>query len=430
MVEKITQSYRITDPSQRPLRKECGPIPHKDKPLPSFTARVGNYLATLAEHRENNQRLIPLEVRQWRWEQCEPCEYRNRERNACSKCGCPLSADNILGDKLSWEVSKCPVGKWHSWKDTPVNGDWINRPEVWPAFRGMIAREVDRLRTVPDESTGAGVVICGGGKYFASTYCNIRLIRHHGCTLPIEVWYLGSKNEMPKEWRAIVEPYGVRCIDADSVRETKPARILNGWELKFYAVTNTTFRKVIFLDADCFPMRDPTPLLDSPQFLGSGAVFQRDCSNFEFIKPEVLRLFGAKEGSIWDLETGAFMIDKRRWWLPLQLTNFLNSYSDLVYKVVYGDKTTPAIAAGILDVPYSVPHHAPTGGGSDGWGLMQRWFDGSEMWQHRIHMKPSLTDTKYTSNQTKSPKAIREVKSSLAWSNEIDIYLDELRKLL
>lgn len=266
-----------------------------------------------------------------------------------------------------------------------------------------------------------GIVIVGGGKYFASAYCNARLIRHHGCKLPIELWYLGRNNEMPEKWQEIIRPYDVTCHDADERSLTNPMRILNGWELKFYAVQQSSFRRVIFLDADCFPMRDPTSTLNDPRFLGAGAVFQRDCKEYEFIKPEVLTMFGIPQQKVWDIEAGAFVIDKQRWSKALRLTVFLNSYSDLVYKVVYGDKTTPALASLITGQPYAIPPHAPGGGK---WGLMQKWFDGSEMWQHRIHCKPSLNSESFTSNQ------LRRYSNRLSWTNEIESYLNDLRRLI
>lgn len=303
----------------------------------------------------------------------------------------------------------------------PVNGDWIKDKNVWPLFRSMIEREKERLLELPVFATWQkqGIVIVGGGKYFASSYANIRLIRHHGCTLPIELWYFGRTNEMPGKWRAIVEPYGVTCMDADEVRKARPMRILNGWELKPYAVQQSSFRQVLFLDADCFPLRDPSFVFDDPRFLGAGAVFQRDCAGFEWIKTAVLEMFGLPGGQVWDLESGAFVVDKQRWGLALGLTVFLNSYSDLVFKVVYGDKTTYALGAMLAEQPYAIPKYLP---GGDGWGLLQHWFDGQGMWQHRIHCKPSLQPAGFTSNQNGQ--------RPYAWSREIDGWLKELKEMV
>ena len=45
---------------------------------------------------------------------------------------------------------------------------------------------------------GRGVVIAGGGdRFFASLYITVRALRHVGCTLPIQVWYMGRKRKCP-----------------------------------------------------------------------------------------------------------------------------------------------------------------------------------------------------------------------------------------
>ena len=42
-----------------------------------------------------------------------------------------------------------------------------------------------------------GIVICGGGeRYLPSAYVLVRVLRHLGCGLPVEVWHLGE-GEMP-----------------------------------------------------------------------------------------------------------------------------------------------------------------------------------------------------------------------------------------
>lgn len=328
----------------------------------------------------------------------------------------PSKQAGLSEQQISWPVTL---------QDWTINGDWIKAPDVWEKFNSLIVNAMDYHKTLqPLHGEGNGIVIVGGGKYFASSYCNIRLLRHYGCNLPIELWYLGSKDEMPEKWQKIVEPYGVTCRDGDAERDVCPMRILNGWELKFYAIQQSCFRRVLFLDADCFPMREPSFVFDDPRFLGAGAVFQRDTINgsFQFIKPEVLKMFGIqRESKIWDIESGACLIDRTRWSNALRLTVFLNGYSDLIYKVVYGDKTTPAIASMLTGMAYAIPAYAPNGGA---WGLMQKWFDGSKMWQHRIHCKPRLDTQAFHSSQ------IRKLFPKIAWDTEIMQYLEDLRRLV
>jgi len=349
----------------------------------------------------------------------------NTGENGTTKAGCGQCTTYHCSIKGTVKLAECAnCGEWHgveqlvSPPQLQVNGDWIKAPDVWPMFRKMIEQEKANYK--PGTYEGDGIVIVGGGKYFPAAYCNARLIRHHGCNLPIQLWYLGRNNEMPDKWQRIMEQYGATCHDADAQTLITPMRILNGWELKFYAIQQSSFRRIIYLDADCYPMRDPTFTLNDPRFLGSGAVFQRDCKAYEFIKPEVLEMFGLPKEKVWDLESGACLIDKNRWGLALHLTVFLNSYSDLVYKVVYGDKTTPALAARLAGQSYATPIHAPGGGN---WGLMQKWFEGLDMWQHRIHCKPTLEPTNFTSNQHRKVK-------NIAWTNEISAYLNELRRLI
>lgn len=315
-------------------------------------------------------------------------------------------------------------------EDAPAVGSgWEDAPDVWARFNKMTSREMMRLKAEPlDIGSGEGIVIAGGGKYFPSAYANIRLIRYHGCQLPIEMWYLGRDGEMPEVWRKIVEPYGVRCVDADEVNKLKPIRRLNGWELKMFAAAHSRFRKFIFLDSDCFPMRDPSFVFNDPNFLEFGASFQRDCAGYSYIKESVLHLLGIPHQKVWDLESGAFVVDKKRWNLAMGMTLYLNSYSDLVYKVVYGDKTTPAIASLLTGQKYAIPSYIPT---SFDWGLMQRWHDGTDMWQHRIHLKPSLKEELFVNTpQHKSPKIIRGIMEGSAWGPEITSFLKELRGMI
>ncbi|HQR07044.1 MAG TPA: hypothetical protein PLN21_09490, partial [Gemmatales bacterium] len=358
--------------------------------------------------------------------QCQHNTGENgREKAGCTTCvtyGCSIKGTVRLKDCVYCEDHENPAeDAVFSWSDLPIGGDWIKRVDVWEHFRKMIADERKRIKQTEQPSgNGNGIVIVGGGKYFPAVYCNVRLLRHMGCKLPVEVWYLGRNNEMPGKWQSILKPYGVVCVDADKVRERVPMRILNGWELKFYAIQHSSFRRVLFLDADCYPMREPSFVFDDPRFLGAGAVFQRDTPNdkYEWIKPDVLEMVGLPRESVWDLESGACLIDKQRWGKALAMTVWLNSYSDLMYQVVYGDKTTPALASRIMGQPYAIPRNAP-GGGS--WGLMQYWFDGLEMWQHRIHCKPVIQQAHFHSGQNDS----RPYK----WSSEFDGWLTELKGL-
>ena len=73
---------------------------------------------------------------------------------------------------------------------------------------------------------GRGIVICGGGeRFYPSVYVVVRLLRHLGCGLPIEVWHLGV-DEMSAAMRGLLGEHGAVCVDALAVRRRHPVRRL------------------------------------------------------------------------------------------------------------------------------------------------------------------------------------------------------------
>ncbi len=204
------------------------------------------------------------------------------------------------------------------------------------------------LAAVPDYPAeryrGRAVVIAGGGeRYFASLYVAIRALRYVGCRLPIQVWYFGSRDEMPAGRQELLASYDVECVDADEVRERHPARRLGGWEMKVFAALHCPFEEILFLDADCYPCRNPDFLFDLADYRELGAVFWPDSMTTD------LRLqwpaFGVPDprrpGSV---ESGQFVLNKRACWRPLNLAWFYNNYSDFYYRYCHGDKHTFEVA--------------------------------------------------------------------------------------
>lgn len=234
---------------------------------------------------------------------------------------------------------------------------------------------------------GRGVVMCGGGrKYFPPAWVGIRMLRHVGCTLPIELWHLGPL-EMSDAMRALVAPYGVTCVDGLRVREDNPVRRLNGWELKPFAILHSRFEEVLFLDADNVPVVDPTFLLDCAEYRRCGAVFWPDFSPIE------------RKSDIWEaaeveyryepsFESGQIVVDKRRMWNELQLTMHYNEYSDFYYRYTGGDKDTFHLAWRRLDSPYAlIPHHVHA---MSNRVMNQHDFDGRVIFHHRNNAKWTL----------------------------------------
>src|SRR5262249_7829771 len=130
---------------------------------------------------------------------------------------------------------------------------------------------VQQLGQCPPGYEGRGIVIVGGGiRYFTCAWVCLQMLRRLGCTLPVGLWHLGPR-EMDQERQSLLTDLGVKCVDAMRFRKKFPIRRLAGWELKAYAVLHSSFREVLFLDADNVPIVDPTFLFDTPEFRRTGA---------------------------------------------------------------------------------------------------------------------------------------------------------------
>ena len=201
---------------------------------------------------------------------------------------------------------------------------------------------------------GRGIVMCAGGtKYFTNAYVAVQMLRHWGCELPVEFWYLGVC-EMDDKMRDIIKPLGVTCIDAYEVRKEHPARRLFGWEVNPYSIIHSAFEEVIFLDADNVALINPEVLFDTPQYKETGAIFWPDFGRLAKSR-QIWEICGIPHRDEPEFESGQIVIDKKRCWKELQLTMHLNEHSDFYYIHIHGDKDTYHMAWHMWETRYSMP---------------------------------------------------------------------------
>lgn len=263
---------------------------------------------------------------------------------------------------------------------------WERRKPVWEAHRRLARECLNSLPPYPEQYDGRGIVICAGGnRYFVCAYVAAKMLRHLGCSLPIQFWHLAD--EIDDQMRSLVAPLGVACIDADALNRqcSRPCRILKGWELKCFAIVHSPYREVLLLDADNVPVLEPSFLLETPEFQKCGAIFW----------PDIYRI--APHSRIWEifevpprdapaLETGQVLVDKRRSWRALNLAMHYNEHSDFYYRHVNGDTGTFQLAFLRTDTPFAMPTtpiHTLTARSVRA-TLCQHDFAGRRLFQHRI----------------------------------------------
>ena len=205
---------------------------------------------------------------------------------------------------------------------------------------------------------GRGIVICAGGpRLFTCAWICIGMLRRLGCTLPIEVWFLGPP-EMGAPMRGLLGELGVDTVDALEVARRHPVQRLGGWELKPYALRHSRFREVLLLDADNVPVRDPSYLFDHMAFRTTGALFWPDLLRLSRANP-VWRLAGLEPRDCPSFESGQVLLDKSRCWRALGLAHWMNQHSEDFYRLLHGDKDTFLLAWLMLALPHHLVAHPP-----------------------------------------------------------------------
>lgn len=278
---------------------------------------------------------------------------------------------------------------------------------VKPSFLTEVNSEVETDRFIkqidkyPKGFKRKGIVICGGGvKYFTNAWVLVNHLKRLGCKLPVEFWYLGEK-EMDETMLGLFKELGVKCVDGYKVREKQPVRILNGWELKAFAMLHSSFEEILLLDADNVPVKNPEELFKWPEYLKTGAVFWPDVNKLSKGR-RIWELLGIPYRDEAEFESGQILVNKKKCWKALQLSMWLNEYSDLYYRYIHGDKETFHMAFRKLEQPYEMTHHhviLNTG------VMYQHDFNGKIIFQHRNSHKwnyygnnPHLQDFQYEEN--------------------------------
>jgi hypothetical protein len=236
---------------------------------------------------------------------------------------------------------------------------------------------------------GRGIVICAGGpRYFTCAWVLITLLRrHYRSDLPIQVWHLG-KREMSEEMHLLLAEMNVEVIDAEKVVADHPARIAGGWPLKPYAILNSRFREVLYLDADTVPLVDDLrPLFEWDVYRARGLLLWPDMHDLSATAP-IWNDVGLAPRTSVSIEASILLADKRQVWDELRLSVLLNEHVEEIYSSIYGDKDTFLLAALLRGRTPDIIPHRPFRFDID---LVQRDLDGEPLLVHRTGSKWRLS---------------------------------------
>ncbi|MEX2119338.1 MAG: hypothetical protein WD847_07075 [Pirellulales bacterium] len=324
----------------------------------------------------------------WRPEDRPPPDLIwNIHRHKCALLAILAARDPEIYEGMGAELLlKLIEQPWRTWP-----AGWEHWPVTRFVYRLAAEQYFASLSDEPAPGEGKGIVLVGGGiRYFPSVWVNIRVLRRRGCSLPVELWHLG-RHEIGPKMEKILEPFGVRCVSAEQSERQRPARVLNGWELKSYALLNSRFREIVYLDADNHVLINPDTIFTWPQYRDVGAVLWPDGTGMDPWPPDspVWEVASVPYRHEFQVEAGQLVIDKARCTKALRMVHWYDQHSDYFYRFWWGDKESFHFGFRKAGKPYSMtskPNQALQ------CCICQHDFDGRRIFQHRVGDKWRLAE--------------------------------------
>ena len=201
---------------------------------------------------------------------------------------------------------------------------------LWPVTRQAHLILTERfLQSIPaypkGKYAGRGAVLCGGGNYEAGAYVACRMLRHVGWHHPIQVWHRGPGEPVSPRVRRLP---GVEVVDAEAHPARAARRILGGWESKVFALINSPFEEVLYLDADCYPLFNPDDCF-RPEHNPHGIITWPDVPVGD--RTPQWSSYGLEADGKAALNGGHYVVSKPRAWRVLQLAQHYDDHSDFYY---------------------------------------------------------------------------------------------------
>jgi SAM-dependent methyltransferase len=298
----------------------------------------------------------------------------------CIPCGGNVRIKNAAPDLLPGLQDPLPVPE-----AAAIPAGWPRRPDVRKKHVAALRWLAAAPLPPPAVAEGDGVVVCGGGRYWPMVTVCVRMVRDV-CDLPVQVWHRGAQE--PIDPVDLVDVPGVTFHDATQI----PVRILREWQTKLVALLHCGLRRVLFLDADAYPVADPRPLLELAM-AARPFVFWSDLPNRD--NDVKWPAFGFDVAPpIPGVQGGQLAIDRVAFWRELILAHWLVQHADYTYSgrtqrewQMYGDQDAWRVALALTGTGYHHLGRAPWQG--TGWsrGAFVAALDGAPMVCHRCQAK-------------------------------------------
>jgi hypothetical protein len=245
-----------------------------------------------------------------------------------------------------------------------------------------VARLLPQLRTqlvqYPHEYfKDRGIVLTVGPNQMPHTRFNLRIIEWSRTKLPVEVWYSSAQisRNLTNELLSSVPTLNVKacCFETARCHSSNGTEInltrsyvyapetkhINGkiYTFKPAAILSSTFDEVLFLDADCYVVRDPTYLFEKdPMYKRFGVLLYSDIY-LSHQHPKLWSLLNTTcVRNEYSVDSGVLLFNKKRVWSGIYMSKLMSDHPKIFYDYFFsnGDKDVFRLAFRYMKIPYYI----------------------------------------------------------------------------
>ena len=193
----------------------------------------------------------------------------------------------------------------------------------------MQVRLSNALEGKTEAFRGRGIVMSVWDGDIANAWILLSELTRLRVDLPIEIW--APRQELLPQHRNLLSRLHSRVTFHDLPDPVKQ------YAIKPYAVYRSSFAQVLWLDNDCFPLRDPSFLFEDEEFQGKGSLFWRDVCGADrahhwHIDAKIWKLYGMPYSDCEEFDVGQFLVDKDKRLPELLFTMYTNRNRHVYYR--------------------------------------------------------------------------------------------------